>query len=440
MHITKEQIDELNAIIKIVIHKEDYQANVEKTLQNYRKQANIPGFRKGKVPLGLIKKQYGKAVLADEVNKLLQDNLNKYLTEERIDVLGYPLPKRKENFDWDSDTLDFEFELGLSPNFEVPLKTKKALINYKIVADKKTIDEQVARIQKQHATLLPKEEVGKADEVTGTFTHEAEEIDRTTTLEINKLHKKAADALAGKKVGESVTLSTQKLFNENHLLTHALGITKENAEKLDIEVSFTIEKINERQPAALTQELFDTLYTEDQVTSEKELRDRIKKDYEAQFEQFSDQKLLNDFTEKLIEETKFDLPSAFLQKWIQHSGENPLSEEEAKEEFEKSEKGIRYEIIEEKLVQDHQLQPSADEFKAFAENFIKSQMAQFGYFNPKEEELAHVVNKILENKEEVKKLSEKLLTQKLLTLYKEKGNLKTKEVTYEDFIKEASKK
>ena len=127
MNITKEQIDDLNAVVKVAITKDDYQDKVQKILNDYRKQANIPGFRKGHVPMGLIKKQYGKAVLVDEVNKLLQDNLNKYLTEEKLDVLGNPLPKQKDNFDWDKDELDFEFELGLAPEFEVPLKTKKPL-------------------------------------------------------------------------------------------------------------------------------------------------------------------------------------------------------------------------------------------------------------------------------------------------------------------------
>lgn len=133
MNITKEQIDNLNAVVKVAITKEDYQDKVDSILKDYKKQANIPGFRKGQVPMGLIKKQYGKAVLVDEVNKLLQDNLNKYLTEEKLDVLGNPLPKQQDNFDWDQEELAFEFELGLAPDFEVSLKTKKAITQYKIV-------------------------------------------------------------------------------------------------------------------------------------------------------------------------------------------------------------------------------------------------------------------------------------------------------------------
>ncbi|MAU26610.1 MAG: trigger factor [Muricauda sp.] len=437
MNITKEQIDELNAVVKVAISKDDYEGRVNKILNDYRRQANIPGFRKGQVPLGLIKKQYGKAVLVDEVNKLLQDNLNKYLTEEKLDVLGNPLPKQQDDFDWDSDELAFEFELGLAPNFEVQLKTKKPVVHYKIVADKKMLEDQVDRIKKQYGKLISKDSVEKGFEVTGTFVNEAEEIENRTTIELDKLKsKKAVDALVGKKVGDTVTLKTKGLFKENYLLLSALGITNEKAEKLDAEVTFTIEEINERQPAELNQELFDKLFGKDVVKSEKELKQKIKEDTEKQFEQQSDQKLLNDVTERLIETTKFDLPTEFLKKWIQISGEKMLSEDEAKDEFEKSEKGLRYQLIEGKIIKEHGLQVQFDELKEFAKGFIKSQMAQYGHMNPSEDELENIANRVMGNQDEVKRLSEQLMSQKLLNLYKEKANLKTKEVTYDNFVKE----
>ena len=439
MNITKEQIDDLNAVVKVAITKEDYQEKVDTILKDYKKQANIPGFRKGQVPMGLIKKQYGKAVLVDEVNKLLQDNLNKYLTEEKLDVLGNPLPKQQDSFDWDQEELDFEFELGLAPSFEVPLKTKKAITHYKIVADKKMVTEQVERIQKQYGKLVSKDAVEKTNEVSGKFFNEAEEIDNQTLLELDKLKsKKAIDSLVGKKVGDTVTLKTKGLVKEDHLLGSILGISKENTEKLNIEVSFTITEINEREPAELNQELFDKLFGKDAVKSEKELRQRIIEDSEKQFEQQADQKLLNDVTEYFIENTKFDLPSGFLTKWIQVTGEKELTEEEAAEEYQKSEKGLRYQLIEGKVINNNNLQVQFDELKEFAKGFIKSQMAQFGQLDPQEEELDNIAARVLGNQDEVKRLSEQLMSQKLLTLYKEKANLKTKEVTYENFIKEVN--
>ena len=437
MNITKEQIDQLNAVVKVAITKEDYEEKVNTVLKNYRKQANIPGFRKGQVPMGLIKKQYGKAVLVDEVNKLLQDNLNKYLTEEKLDVLGNPLPKAQDDLDWNNENFDFEFELGLAPDFEVKLKTKKAVTHYKIVADSKMVNEQVERLQKQYGKIISKPEVTKIAEVNGTFSNEAEEIENKTTLEITKIKsKKAIDSLVGKKVGESVSLKTKGLFKEDYLLSSSLGMARDKADKLNIEVTFTIHEINEREPAELNQELFDKLFGEGEVKSEAEMKEKIKTDSEQQFEQQSDQKLLNDITEKLIDDTKFDLPSEFLKKWIQVSGEKELTDQEAADEFEKSEKGLRYQLIEGKIIKENDLQVQFDELKEFAKGFIKSQMAQYGQLNPLEEELDNIAARVMSNQDEVKRLSEQLMSQKLLSLYKEKANLKTKEISYENFVKE----
>ena len=437
MNITKEQIDELNAVVKVAVTKEDYQDKVESILKDYRKQANIPGFRKGQVPMGLIKKQYGKAVLVDEVNKLIQDNLNKYLTEEKLDVLGNPLPKQQDSFDWDTDEFAFEFELGLAPSFEVPLKTKKTITYYKIIADAKMVDEQVERIQGQYGKLISKKKVGKKDEVTGIFKNEEEEIEHKTTLSLSTIDtKKVTDSFLGKKVGDLVTLNTKGLFKDTGLLSSLLGISTEKAEKLNVDVSFTIEEINEREPAKLDQELFDKLFGKDVISTEKELKNKIKEDSEKQFEQQADQKLLNDVTQYFIENTKFDLPTGFLTKWIQMTGENPLTEEEANEEFEKSEKGLRYQLIEGKILKDNNIQIQFDELKEFAKGFIKSQMAQYGQLNPEEEELDTIATRVLSNQDEAKRLSEQLMSQKLIALYKEKGNLNTKELPYEKFVSE----
>lgn len=437
MNITKEQIDDLNAVVTVAITKDDYQDKVDKILKDYRKQANIPGFRKGQVPLGLIKKQYGKSILVDEVNKLLQDNLNKYLTEEKLDVLGNPLPKQQDNFDWDNEELAFEFELGLAPDFKVSLDTKKPITRYKIVADKKMVNEQVERMQKQYGKLVSKTDVGKKDEVTGTFKNEEEEIDNKATLELEKIKsKKSLEALKGKKVGDSITITTKDLFKEDYLLSSVLGVSQEKAKDLTIEVNFTIAEINEREPAELNQELFDKLFGEGKITSEKEMKERIKEDSEKQFEQQADQKLLNDVTEYFIENTKFELPSEFLTKWIQTTGEERLTEDQANAEYEKSEKGLRYQLIEGKIIQENGIQLQFEELKEFAKGFIRSQMAQYGQLDPKEEELDSIAARVLGNQDEAKRLSEQLMSQKLLNLYKEKANLKTKEMNYEDFIKE----
>ncbi|MEM5540618.1 MULTISPECIES: trigger factor [unclassified Olleya] len=437
MNITRENIDALNAVVKVEIVKEDYNDKVEKILVDYRKTANIPGFRKGQVPMGMVKKQYGKAVLVDEVNKLLQDALNKYLTEEKLDVLGQPLPKQQEEINWESDSFSFEFELGLAPEFNVDLKSKTAITHYNIVADDKMIDEQVERIQKQYGKITPETEVTKDSEITGTFKNEEKEIDNTVTITLDKFKGKATEKkFIGAKVGDVITLKTKGLYEDDHELMNALKIQHDDAHGLDIEVTFTITEINRRELADLDQDLFDKLFGKDAVKSASELKAKIKEDAEKQFVQQSDQKLLNDVTEYLVDNTKFDLPAAFLTKWMQSAGEKEMDEATAKEEYEKSEKSLRYQLIEGKLMSDNDLKVDFEDVKTNAKNMIKMQMAQFGQLNPSEKELDDIAARVLGNQDEVRRISEQVVSQKLLDLYKEKANIKTKEMSYDAFVKE----
>ncbi len=441
MNITRENLDALNAVVKVDIAKEDYSDKVEKILTDYRKTANIPGFRKGHVPMGMVKKQYGKAVLVDEVNKLLQDALNKYLTEEKLDVLGQPLPKTQDAIDWDAEGFSFEFELGLAPEFEVDLKNKKAITQYNIVADDKMIDEQIENIQKQYGKLVSQDVVEKESEITGTYKNEEHEIENTISLTTDKFKEKTtAKKFIGAKPGDVISLETKGLYDDEHDLMHALKVSHDKVHGLDIPVTFTITEINKRELADLDQELFDKLFGKDVVKSVTELKAKIKEDAEKQFVQQADQKLLNDVTEYLVDNTKFDLPAEFLQKWLQTAGEQPLDTDQAKEEYEKSEKSLRYQLIEGKLITDNNIQVTIEDIKGHAKEMIKGQMAQFGQLNPSEKELDDIAARVLSNQDEARRISEQLISQKLLNLYKEKANLKVKEVTYENFVKEAYSK
>ncbi|WP_299255942.1 trigger factor [uncultured Aquimarina sp.] len=440
MNISKEQLDDLNAVVTVDIAKADYNDKVENILKDYRKNANIPGFRKGHVPMGLVKKQYGKAVLVDEVNKLLQDALNKYLTEEKLDVLGNPLPKEQDSFDWDTDDYSFEFELGLAPKFEIKLNGKKAITNYKIVATDEMIDNQITTIQKQYGKLVPKETAEKDDLINGTFLNEEKEIENQTTISLDKIKgKRNSDKFIGSKVGDVLTLKTKGLFSDDNDLMNALKVSQEDVKGLDVEVTFTISEINNQELADLDQDLFDKLYGKDGVKSVTELKEKIKEDAARQFVQQSDQQLLNDVTESVLENTKFDLPAEFLQKWIQTTGEQPLTEDQAKDEYEKSEKGLRFQLIEGKIITDNNLQVTFEELKEFAKDLIKGQMAQFGQMSPEDKELEDIAARILSNQDEVKRISEQLMSQKLLAYYKDNVKLKEKEVTFDDFVKEVYK-
>jgi len=437
MNITRSNVDALNAIVTVEVTKEDYANQVEKVLADYRKNASIPGFRKGAVPMSLIQKQYGKAVLLDEVNKILQNSLNNYLVEEKLDILGNPLPKITEDFNWDTDNYKFEFELGLAPEFKVDLTAKNKITKYTIVADDKMLDEQVERIQKQYGKLISKDKVEEGDDVRGTFSNEENGINNTVNINLDIFKRKTdVKKFIGKKVGDVIALGTKGLFDDDHKLMDYLKVDHDNVHGLDIEVSFTIEEINTSEKAELNQELFDKLFGEGNVTSVEEVKAKIKEDAEQQFATQADQKFLNDVTEFLIESTKFELPAAFLKKWIQTVGENPLTPEQAEEEYAKSENGLRYQLIEGKVIVENNLQTTFEELKAFTSDLIKKQMAQFGQMNPTDADVDGIVARVLSNQEEVKRLSEQIMSEKMVNLFKEKVSAKAKEVSYQDFIKE----
>ncbi len=440
MDITRENTDALNAVVKVDIIADDYQPKVDKILVDYRKKADIPGFRKGHVPMGMIKKQYEKSVMIDEVNKLLQDSLNKYLTEEKIEILGNPIPRSQENFTWDTKNFSFEFELGLVPQFEVNLTSKKKITQYVINADDSLIDKEVENLQSRYGKMSAVDIINENTNVTGTFVNEEKEIENKSTINLSDIKGKTnLKKFVGSKVGDVIELNTKSLFSDDSKLMGALGLSNEEIEGLNIKVLFTIEETTEIELADLDQELFDKLFTDGSVKSVTELRNKIKEDAEKQFLQQADQQLLNSVTEFLIDNTSFDLPSEFLQKWLATAGEKQLTPEEAAEEYNKSEKGLRYQLIQEKILKGNDIKLDYEELKDYAKGFIRTQMAQFGNMNPEDAELDDIANRILGNQEEAKKLQDQLMNQKLMTFYKEKITFKTKKVTYEGFIKEVYK-
>ena len=438
MKISRKDNDALNTLITINIERNDFEDKVKKVLTDYRKKANIPGFRKGHVPIGMIKKQYETAVTADEVNKLLQQNLDLYLKEEKISILGNPLPVKQEDLDWKATELSFSFELGLSPEFEVKITEKNKVIHYQITATDEMINDQVKHYRKQFGKLVVQKNAKDDYEITAAIKNEAAEIETTHTFDLGQIKGKANMSAFGKAtVGEVIQLKFKNLFKDEATATRILSVSNDKLKEIEGEISFDIKEINERVLAEMNQEFFDKIYGPDAVKSEEEMKAKITEGIEKQFEQQSDQKLLNDVTEYLVAKTKFDLPADFLKKWMQNSGEQTLSAEAASEEYERSEKGIRYQLIEGKIIADHDLQIKFEELKEFAKQMIVMQMAQYGQPGLPDEELEGIVARVMSNQDEARKLSEQLMSKKLLEFYKTKLSLKKKKLTFDAFVKEA---
>ena len=439
MDISKTDIDQLNSVINMTIDRKDYEKKVGSILSDYRKNANIPGFRKGHVPMGMIKKQYEKAVIADEVNKLLRENLDKYIKDEKLELLGNPIPKAsKEDLDWEASKLNFEFELGLAPKFDIKLNVLKKVVCYEIEPEKKMIQEQLIHIQKQYGKLVSQKKIEKGYEITAQFRNQEVELEKMVNFSIEDIKsKKLILALNEAKTGAILSFPAKRLFKDNVTAKRLLSVDDKKLEDIfKVDVTIELKEINERILADLNQELFDKLYEPGTVSSVKDLEEKIKIGLQAQFEPQANQKLMKDISEAIVEKTKFKLPVDFLKKWIQTSAKEPMTKEEAINEFNKSEKGIRYQLIEGKIISENELNITFEELKDFTAIMVQKQMLQYGQ-TPKKEKLDEIVSNIMSNQEETRRISEQLMGDKMLNFYKDKAPLKTKKIGFDAFIKQA---
>ena len=437
MKITLNKKNKLSGIISIEIEKNDYEQKVNDVLKKYSKTAKIPGFRKGFVPIGLVKKQYGNAVKVDEINKLLDSSLKKYIQDEKLDILGGPIPHMDNDINWDSEIINFDFEIGYTPEFKINLKPKKPILKYEVKADKKMVDGQIKNIQSQYGKLISKPKVENNSEITANFNCTTDEINNSSMFKTESLKPSFLKRIIGLKVGNELTEIGSKIFKENYELSRNLKIELEKAKNFKSEVSIKIEEINEREMADLDQDLFDKVFGKNSVKSVTEMKNKLSEDFVKQFQNQVDQKLMNDTIEYLIESTKINLPSEFLIKWMKLSSENKISIDEAKSEYEKSEKGMKYQLIESKIIIDNDLQVNFEDLKSFTTDLIKNQMLQYGQAIPDEKEVDGIVARVMSNKDEIKRLTEQLTSTRILNFFKDNFNYKTKKVSYDEYIKEA---
>ena len=437
MKISISKANKLSGIISVSIEKKDYEGKVNEVLKNYTKTAKIPGFRKGFVPMGLVKKQYGNAVKVDQINKLLDSNLKKYIQDQKLDILGGPIPNTDNEIDWDSESINFNFEIGYTPEFKINLKPKKSIIKYEVKADKKMIDNQLKNIQSQYGKLVSKTKIDKTSEVTALFISESDEINNSNMFKVESVKPSSVKKLIGLKVGDELTENGSKIFKEPLELSRSLKIELDKAKEFKNDLVIKIEEINERQLADLDQELFDKVFGKDTIKSVTEMKNKLGDDFVKQFQSQVDQKLMNDTIEYLINSTKINLPSDFLIKWMKLNSEKKISIDEAKIEYDKSEKGMKYQLIESKIIIDNNLQVNFEDLKAFTTDLIKNQMMQYGQAIPDEKELDGIIARVMSNKDEIKRLTEQLTSTRILDFFKKNFKYKLKKVSYDEYIKEA---
>jgi len=443
MEITQKNNNPLNLIITIFIEEKDYATQVNNVLKNYRKKAEIKGFRKGNVPIGVIKKMYYNGVRIDEINKLLEKELKAYIIDKKLNILGNPLPVFKPNINWNDKRIPFDFEIGLSPEFDLDLKSKK-LLKYNITINDAEIDKDILLIKKRYGKLVPKEQINDESEIKANFENEKLGIKSLDAhfmmLDIDK--EKNINILKKSKVGDKITLSLKDLFKNPVRLSQILNIDEKTLETYkDENIILTIKEIAERIPATLNQELFDKLYGEKVITSEKEMRQKIKEERENSLKQQSDQYFYNTVNENLILNTKFELPNDFLKKWIKSSQKenNVDTDKEIENQWEGVVKKIRHELIENKIIKENKLEVSEVEIKSHIRKAVENQIKMIGRQEGDALEVDKIVNEILKNKNETERFYSQLMFQKLLQFYKTGVSFEEKTITYDKFLNEIKK-
>lgn len=443
MNVVEEKIDDLNAVIRVQIVPEDYSEKVDKTLKDYRKQANIPGFRPGKVPMGLIKNKYGKAVLAEELNKVVNESINNFITTNKVEILGNPMPKEDEEVKGDFDNpgeFEFAYEIGLAPEFEVNLSKKNKFDYLKVDIADDILDKEVENLAKRYGSLVPAEKAGEKDMVLGEFKQIDGDITNTSTISMEFIaDDKVKKEIVGQKVGTTLKLDPKSVSKGAEDMAAMLAISKEEAEALEGDFEFKITEVKTMVPAAVDQALFDKLFGEGAVKTEEELRERIKTDLERMFTNDSDRLLSQTISDKLIEKTNFDLPEDFLKRWIMASSEKEVTREELDADFENYAKSLKWQLIQNKIIKNNDIKVEPDEVMEYTKGLLVNQYAQYGMPAPEDAQLLSQAQEVLQNREEANKIYDNIYGSKMLSFFKETVKLNEKSLPYDDFVKEAYK-
>jgi trigger factor len=446
MNITKENIDDLNAVLKVKIEKTDYEDKVETVLKDYRKKATIKGFRPGMVPIGLIKKMYGRAVQIDEINKVVTENIQKYITDEKLEILGDPLPKADEQDKIDFETqqdFTFSFELGLTPAFELKLSKKNKVNQYEIIVDEKMRSQYLENYTRRYGELKKADQIEEKDVVkgrieavdeNGNVIPEGPSVEETSLgIDIIK-DKKIKKEFIGKNIHDTIDFDLKKAFPNDTEIAGILHKKKEEVADLGANFRFTVNEISRFYPAELGKELFDRIFGEGVINSEEEFMKKIEDEIVDNLKRESDFKLMMDIKNMTMEKTDFQLPEEFLKRWLLRVNEKSTAEQIEKE-FDSFRKDLKWQLIRNKVARDNEVKISEEELQKEAENITRYQFQQYGLFYTTDEQIANYAKETLKRDEDAKRIADKILDEKVILLIKELVKLEDKSVTTEEFNK-----
>ncbi|HKG04892.1 MAG TPA: trigger factor [Pedobacter sp.] len=445
MNITQEKINDLNAVVKIKIAPEDYAAKVDKSIKEQAKKANLPGFRKGMVPAAHIKKMYGRSILVEEINNLLSETLNKHLTDNKVEILGQPLPvvDDSKEFKWDyTDEFEFDYELGLAPAIDVNVTSKDKFTQYVVKADEETLASRVKNIRKSYGKMTNPEVSAEDDVIYAELTQLGTDgsvfeggITATGSIRLDQVtDKKILKSLIGLKKDDVVELDVHKAFDKNEvIIAKLLNISEEDAKEAKSKFQVTVKNVNRLEEADLNQEFFDKLFGAGTVTDEAGFTAKITEEIEGMFGQDSDRKLQNDIYTQVIDGVKIDLPDEFLRKWLKATNEK-LTEAELAEGYDDFAKNLKWTLIENKLIKDNSIEIKYEDVFQTAKQRLDAQFRMYSPAPLPEDQLAEYTATFLKEKDNANRIFDEVKAIKVFELIKSVATVEPKEIAYNKFI------
>ena len=446
MTITKEQTSEVTATIKMEISPDDYREPLEKVVLDYKKKANIPGFRPGHVPVGLIRKMYGKALLAEEINKILSEGLTNYLQEQKLQILGSPLPNTELNgsIDFDRDTsFTFFFDLGLTPKFTIPLNKMTAVDQYLIQVDDTLVEKHIMDYRSRYGSLTHPESVGKDD----IIHSEVIESDATGTPLENGIRKEvhivpdrinntqAQNRFLGMVKGEMLTFQPLQLFSDSREAALHLTLKEEQVSGESTHFSLTVKDIMHMELAEMNQGFFAQVFPGENIEMEEDFRERIRKDIIAGFTAESDKLLFRKATKTLVEVTDIVLPDEFLKRWFLLKKQDELTPEDIEKEVVAFIDYMKWRLIVDKIIFDYNIMITDEDIRNYIRIIMIPQLFQK---HPESSQIStneSLVDMVMQKKEQVQRISDLLYQNRLLDLFKQHMTMNRQEISYLDYIR-----
>ncbi len=447
MDITRENVDKLNATLRVRIEEKDYSERVENVLRDYRKKVTMNGFRPGKVPAGLVRKMYRIPVMVEEINKLVSESVGKYIQEEDLKIMGEPLPSenRQKEIDWETQSeFEFEFDLGLAPELEISLSQKDKIPVYEIQVNKQMIEDTRESYAGRMGQMIPVDKIEGKETLKGDF----QQIDKegnpveggiysegvSFTLEVLR-DEKTRTAFLARQAGETVEMDIRRAFPNPTEVASLLKIDKSTVPEIVPDFRFTIREINVFRKAEINQEMFNRLYGKDEVKSEEEFEERIVEDLKRGLARDSQYRFTIDAKKTLLNKFKFDLPVEFLKRWLAVVNKDKFTAEQIAEDFPKFEDDLKWQLVRDRIVKDQEIKPEAGEIKNAAKEVALLQFQQYGMMNVPEENLENYAREMLKNEEERRKIVERVLDRKVMDHIRANVRLDNKQITLEKFNK-----